>query len=79
MAEVCKAAVAGDSETANRLNAPLMGLHKGLFVESNPIPVKWALAEMGKIDNGIRLPLTELSSQFHDQIREALRSAGITN
>ena len=79
MAAVCKAAVAGDAETANRLNAPLMGLHKGLFVESNPIPVKWALAEMGMIGKGIRLPLTEFSSQFHDQIREALRSAGISN
>ena len=56
-----------------------MGLHKGLFVESNPIPVKWALAEMGMIGKGIRLPLTEFSSQFHDQIREALRSAGISN
>ena len=56
-----------------------MGLHKGLFVESNPIPLKWALAEMGKIERGIRLPLTELSPQYHEVVRDALRQAGIIN
>lgn len=79
MAAVCKAAVAGDADKARSMNSRLMALHKGLFVESNPIPVKWALCEMGKIDKGIRLPLTELSPQYHDSVRDALRQAGIIN
>jgi len=79
MAAVCKAAVAGEADKARSLNSALMPLHKGLFLESNPIPVKWALAEMGKIEKGIRLPLTELSEQYHDAIREALRQAGVIN
>lgn len=79
MAAVCDAAVAGDAARANSLNNSLMALHNGLFVESNPIPVKWALAEMGKIDKGIRLPLTDLSQQYHDTVRDALRQAGVIN
>ena len=79
MAAVCKAAVEGDADKARALNSKLMGLHKGLFVESNPIPLKWALAEMGKIEKGIRLPLTELSPQYHEIVRDALRQAGIIN
>lgn len=79
MAAVCKAAVAGKADAARSMNSRLMALHKGLFVESNPIPVKWALCEMGKIDKGIRLPLTELSAQYHDTVRDALRQAGIIN
>jgi 4-hydroxy-tetrahydrodipicolinate synthase len=75
MAEVCHAAVAGDVELARGLNAKLKTLHQDLFVESNPIPVKWALSELGMIKNGIRLPLTELSSDFHDVVRDALRAA----
>jgi 4-hydroxy-tetrahydrodipicolinate synthase len=51
-------------------------LHRDLFVEANPIPVKWALAEMGRIPLGIRLPLTPLSPQYHDLVRAALRHAG---
>ena len=79
MAEVADAAVAGDAEMANRLNAPLMALHERLFLEANPIPVKWALMEMGKIPTGIRLPLTELSAEYHEPVRDALRRAGALN
>jgi 4-hydroxy-tetrahydrodipicolinate synthase len=52
-------------------------LHKNLFVESNPIPVKWALHEMGRIDNGIRLPLTQLADNAREPVRAALREAGV--
>ena len=79
MALLCKAAVAGKAEEANALNEPLTGLHDSLFLESNPIPVKWALLEMGKIRKGIRLPLTELSSEFHDELRQAMRQAGVSS
>lgn len=79
MAAMCKAAVAGDAAETRLLNDKLMVLHKGLFVESNPIPVKWALNAMGKIDRGIRLPLTELSAQYQDSVRGALHQAGIIN
>ncbi|HIL98308.1 MAG TPA: 4-hydroxy-tetrahydrodipicolinate synthase, partial [Pseudomonadales bacterium] len=75
MAEVCRAAVAGKASEANSLNEKLMPLHKDLFVESNPIPVKWALAEMGRIGRGIRLPLTELSAEYRDIVRNAMRHA----
>lgn len=61
MAQLCAAAMAGDAATARGLNDKLMPLHKALFIESNPIPVKWALHEMGLIPDGIRLPLTWLS------------------
>ncbi len=77
MAEMCAAALAGDRDTAERINQPLMGLHSKLFVEANPIPVKWVLAEMGKIPAGIRLPLTPLSEQYHETLREAMRQAGV--
>jgi len=77
MAEMCAAALAADRDTAERINQPLMGLHSKLFVEANPIPVKWVLAEMGKIPAGIRLPLTPLSEQYHETLREAMRQAGV--
>jgi 4-hydroxy-tetrahydrodipicolinate synthase len=54
-----------------------MPLHKNLFVEANPIPVKWALHEMGLIAAGIRLPMTILSEQYHDTVRQAMKSAGV--
>jgi len=76
VSEVCAAALAGDVATARRKNAKLMGLHTRLFVEANPIPVKWALAEMGMIHNELRLPLTPLSPQYHDVVRAALRETG---
>jgi len=77
MAAVCEAALAGDREKAMELNRPLEGLHKHLFDEANPIPVKWALHEMGLIPEGIRLPLTPLSKEFHQPLREAMRDAGV--
>jgi 4-hydroxy-tetrahydrodipicolinate synthase len=76
VSEVCAAALAGDVATARRLNARLANLHACLFVEANPIPVKWALAEMGLIHNELRLPLTPLSPQHHDAVRAALRDTG---
>ncbi|QKT04582.1 4-hydroxy-tetrahydrodipicolinate synthase [Ectothiorhodospiraceae bacterium 2226] len=77
MHEMCAAAIKGDRAEAERLNAPLETLHKNLFVEANPIPVKWALHEMGLIPPGLRLPLTPLSERFHDTVRTALRDAGV--
>lgn len=77
MHDMCAAAIAGDRETATAINAPLQRLHKSLFVESNPIPVKWALSEMGLISTGIRLPMTQLSAEHHETVRQALRHAGI--
>jgi 4-hydroxy-tetrahydrodipicolinate synthase len=79
MAALCDAAVVGRAEEANKLNSQLAALHDDLFLESNPIPVKWALAEMGRIKNGIRLPLTEFSAEFHDALRIAMRKAGVSN
>src|SRR6185437_10147953 len=73
VADMCKAALAGDVAGARRLNARLANLNARLFVEANPIPVKWALAEMGLIHNELRLPLTPLSPQHHDAVRRALR------
>jgi len=77
MAEMCAAALANDRERALELNRPLQSLHQKLFVEANPIPVKWALHEMGMIPPGIRLPLTVLSEQYHNDVRAALREAGV--
>lgn len=74
---VIDAALAGRKEEARRLDAELQHLHKAMFLESNPIPVKWALARMGMIADGIRLPLTPLARPFHGQIVEALQRAGI--
>lgn len=76
MHEMCAAALAGDERTARAVNERLVDLHKGLFVESNPIPVKWALKEMGLIEGGIRLPLTPLSEKHRETVRAALRKAG---
>ncbi len=77
MHEMCKSALAGDRESAVRLNRPLQPLHRDLFIESNPIPVKWALHEMGLIPPGIRLPLTPLAEEYREQVRQALRGAGV--
>nr|WP_010130977.1 4-hydroxy-tetrahydrodipicolinate synthase [Microbulbifer agarilyticus] len=77
VAQMCEAALVGDTDTARAINQRIEQLHKTLFVESNPIPVKWALKEMGRIDSGIRLPMTELSSEYHAVVRDALRSAGV--
>ncbi|MEJ6669382.1 MAG: 4-hydroxy-tetrahydrodipicolinate synthase [Pseudomonadales bacterium] len=77
MAAMAEAAVAGDRARAEALNEPLMGLHQSLFVASNPIPVKWALAEMGRIPRGIRLPLTPLAEHHHERVKQAMMTAGI--
>jgi 4-hydroxy-tetrahydrodipicolinate synthase len=77
MAAMCMAALTGDRQRAMELNAPLTGLHDKLFVEANPIPVKWALHQMGLIPAGIRLPLTVLSARYHDEVRAAMKQAGL--
>jgi 4-hydroxy-tetrahydrodipicolinate synthase len=77
MHEMCKAALAGDRAAAEAAEAPVRGLHRALFVESNPIPVKWALHEMGLIPSGIRLPLTPLSEHLREPLRDALKAADI--
>jgi len=77
MHEMCAAALAGDGARAREINAPLEGLHSNLFLEANPIPVKWALMEMNMIDRGIRLPMTILSDQYHEPLRQAMRDAGV--
>jgi len=77
MSDLCAAALCGDAETARRISAELEALNSDLFIEANPIPVKWALHEMGLIQQGQRLPLTALDSQYHDIVREALRKGGV--
>lgn len=77
MAEMCRLALDGESEKAREINARLNPVHDAMFVESNPIPVKWAVAEMGLMQRAIRLPLTELSPHYHAQVREALEQAGL--
>lgn len=77
MARMCAAALAGDAATAAAIDADLAALHRALFVEPNPIPVKWALAELGLIDEGIRLPLVPLDPAFHDDVRAAIKAAGL--
>lgn len=76
MARVMAAGNAGDSDTAKSTDGPLSGLHRDLFCEANPIPVKWALARMGKIQSGIRLPLVELGDKFHTRVEAAMIQAG---
>ena len=73
--EMTTAAIDGDRETTLAIDAKLTGLHKQLFIQSNPIPVKWALMEMGLIQKGIRLPLTWLTEDCYDAVRGAMRQA----
>ena len=77
MHDMCAAALAGDLAETRRLDARLLVLNKALFVESNPIPVKWALAEMGLTSLGYRLPLTTLGEAYHDVVRSALKESGL--
>jgi 4-hydroxy-tetrahydrodipicolinate synthase len=77
MHEMCAAAMTGDLQTARMINNQLLRLHADLFVEANPIPVKWAVAQMGLIEHGIRLPLTRLSGQYHPLVKEAMDLAQI--
>jgi 4-hydroxy-tetrahydrodipicolinate synthase len=76
MAQMCRAALAGDHAAARAINDRLIPLHRRLFIEANPAPVKWALAEMGRIANEVRLPLVPLSHPCHEPVRAALREAG---
>ena len=77
MSAMCKAAIAGDAEAARSFNAQMAELHRVLFVESNPIPVKWAVQQLGLCESGIRLPLTPLSEQYHDTVLAAMRAANL--
>ena len=77
MHQMCIAALEGRREEADELDRRLAVLHRDLFVESSPIPVKWALQEMGLIPGGIRLPLTPLDARYHETVRQALKSAGV--
>ena len=78
MREACEAALSGDMTKARAIDASLQHLHKDLFVEASPIPVKWAVARMGLIGNAIRLPLVELSAAHQDTVLRAMRAAGVT-
>ncbi|MDP3210219.1 4-hydroxy-tetrahydrodipicolinate synthase [Methylotenera sp.] len=77
MHQMCVSALAGDVKVAREINAKLFGLHQKLFVEANPIPVKWVLSEMGMIKTGIRLPMVTLSTQYHEVLRQACEPAQI--
>ena len=77
MAQLCKLAIAGQAEEARALNDSLDHLHQKLFIESNPIPVKWALHEMARIGTGIRLPLTPLAEDKRDELNQALAASGL--
>ncbi|MCG8317244.1 MAG: 4-hydroxy-tetrahydrodipicolinate synthase [Pseudomonadales bacterium] len=77
MHQMCVAAIAGDRDSARAINEPLEILHQKLFLEANPIPVKWALKEMGYVGEGIRLPLTPLSESLRGELVDALQQAGV--
>ncbi|KAF1852541.1 hypothetical protein Lal_00037275 [Lupinus albus] len=79
MHELCVAAMSGNIARAVELNNKLLPLHNKLFVEPNPVPVKWAMQEMGLIPSGMRLPLAPLGESFHDTVRAALRESGVLN
>jgi 4-hydroxy-tetrahydrodipicolinate synthase len=78
MRQMCDAALAGDVRAARTINDRLLALHKQLFVEANPIPVKWVLEQMGLVGGGIRLPMTPLAEQYHPLLRSAMEHAGIS-
>jgi len=77
MADMIAAGLRGDHATAEKLDAPLAALHRDLFIEANPIPTKWALARMGLMGEGIRLPLTPLTAAAQPVVLSALRGAGV--
>ena len=77
MHDMCAAALAGDRARAEAINDRLMPLHKNLFLEANPIPVKWALCEMKKIPPGLRLPLTPLNDKYHETLRQAMKQSNV--
>lgn len=77
MHELCVAAMQGDIARAVEINNRMLPLHNKLFIEPNPVPLKWAMAEIGKIPPGIRLPLVTLASEHHETVRKALREAAV--
>ncbi len=77
MHEMCQAALSGERTLAEKINGELMLLHQRLFIESNPIPTKWALHTMGKIQAGIRMPLLPLDKKYHQEVKEAMQNAGV--
>jgi 4-hydroxy-tetrahydrodipicolinate synthase len=77
MHEMCAAALVGEVSHARAINNRLLGLHRHLFCEANPIPVKWAVQQLGLIRGGIRLPLTPLSPSCHALVRDAMEQAGL--
>lgn len=77
MHELCMAAMKGDVAAAVKINDRLLPLHNKLFIEPNPIPVKWAMTQMGLMAPGIRLPLVELHAQYHEPVRAAMRESGV--
>ncbi|RFC31133.1 MAG: dihydrodipicolinate synthase [Candidatus Nitrotoga sp. MKT] len=79
MHEMCLAALNGEVAKAREINFRLLGLHRYLFIEANPIPVKWAVSSMGKMKNVLRLPLTPLSAASQNMVENAMRQAGVIN
>lgn len=77
MHDMCVAAMAGDAARAVAINNSVMPLHGALFLEPNPVPIKWAMAEAGLIGSGMRLPLAPLADEFHDAVRKAMRDSGV--
>lgn len=77
MHELCEAAMNGEVARAVAVNNRMLPLHQKLFVEPNPVPVKWAMTQMGKIPSGIRLPLVPLAAEYHDTVRAAMRESGL--
>lgn len=77
MHDLCQAALTGDKALAEKLNAELMSLHKNLFLETNPVPTKWALYKMGLVPEGIRLPLLPLDAKYHAELQETLLVTGV--
>jgi 4-hydroxy-tetrahydrodipicolinate synthase len=77
MSEMCAAAIAGDEATAATLDAKLGPVHDAMFVEANPIPVKWALGELGLMADALRLPMTPLAPVHRDTVRNALQKIGV--
>ncbi len=74
---MCAAALNGEVDNARAINFRLLGLHRHLFIESNPIPVKWAVARLGRVKNALRLPLTPLSAVAQGEVENAMRQAGV--
>ena len=77
MSQMCKAALKGDADQAQSIDKQLLGIHDAMFVESNPIPVKWAVCQLGIIEDAIRLPLTQLSEQYRVKVLQALTAANL--